>query len=100
MADPDISELRNRCTSFLHGHGPENAADFLPTIPADTEVDRYGEGGVLAELETEIARLLGKPAAGLPAERHDGAAGRSQGPRGPARQPHDRLSSDVPSGTT
>ena len=63
MADPDISELRNRCTSFLHGHGPENAADFLPTIPADTEVDRYGEGGVVAELETEIARLLGKPAA-------------------------------------
>ena len=63
MADPDISELRKRCRSFLHGHGPENAADLLPTIPADTEVDRYGEGGVVAELEAEIARLLGKPAA-------------------------------------
>jgi threonine aldolase len=63
MPDSDISALRNRCTKFLHGHGPENAADLLPTIPADTEVDRYGEGGVVAELETEIARLLGKPAA-------------------------------------
>jgi threonine aldolase len=61
--NPDISELRSRCTSFLHGHGPENAAELLATIPADTEVDRYGEGGVVAELETEIATLLGKPAA-------------------------------------
>jgi threonine aldolase len=63
MPDSDMSALRKQCTSFLHGHGPENAADLLPTIPADTEVDRYGEGGVVAELETEIARLLGKPAA-------------------------------------
>jgi threonine aldolase len=63
MPDLDISALRNRCTSFLHGHGPENAADLLPTIPVDTEVDRYGEGGVVAELEAEIAGLLGKPAA-------------------------------------
>jgi threonine aldolase len=63
MPDSEMSALRKQCTSFLHGHGPENAADLLPTIPADTEVDRYGEGGVVAELETEIARLLGKPAA-------------------------------------
>ncbi|MGN6676683.1 MAG: threonine aldolase family protein [Streptosporangiaceae bacterium] len=63
MTDLDISELRKRCTSFLHGHGPENAGDYLTTIPPDTEVDRYGEGGVVAVLETEIAELLGKPAA-------------------------------------
>jgi len=63
MAEPDISELRDQCTNFLHGHGPENAADLLPTIPVDTKVDRYGEGGVVAELEAEIATLLGKPAA-------------------------------------
>ncbi len=63
MTDLDISELRKRCTSFMHGHGPENAGDYLTTIPPDTEVDRYGEGGVVAVLETEIAELLGKPAA-------------------------------------
>lgn len=39
------------------------AAVLLASIPADTAVDRYGDGGVVAELETEIAGLLGKPAA-------------------------------------
>ncbi|MGN6793814.1 MAG: threonine aldolase family protein [Streptosporangiaceae bacterium] len=63
VTEPDISELRDRCTSFLHGHGPENAAELLATIPPDTEVDRYGDGGVVAALEKEIATLLGKPAA-------------------------------------
>ncbi|MDR2986255.1 MAG: hypothetical protein LBV34_15575 [Nocardiopsaceae bacterium] len=61
--DPDISELRKSCTNFLSGHGPEDAAELLATIPADTEVDRYGEGGVVAALEEEIATLLGKRAA-------------------------------------
>ena len=32
-------------------------------IPADTVPDRYGDGGVVAALEAEIAGLLGKPAA-------------------------------------
>ena len=36
---------------------------MLPDIPADTVPDRYGEGGVVAELEGEVAGLLGKPAA-------------------------------------
>ena len=36
---------------------------MLATIPADTEPDRYGEGGVVAALETEMASLLGKPSA-------------------------------------
>ena len=48
---------------FLTGHGKVAAAGMLATIPADTEVDRYGEGGVVASLESEIASLLGKPAA-------------------------------------
>ncbi len=60
---PDISALRDRCTRFLNGHGPERAADLLATIPPDTEVDRYGDGGVVTALESEIAALLGKPAA-------------------------------------
>lgn len=36
---------------------------MLATIPADTEPDRYGDGGVVALLEAETAQLLGKPAA-------------------------------------
>ena len=55
--------LRGQCTVFLTGHGPVSAAGLLASIPADTAVDRYGEGGVVAELEAEVAGLLGKPAA-------------------------------------
>ncbi len=47
----------------MHGHGPEKAASLLATIPQDTDVDRYGDGGVVAALENEVATLLGKPAA-------------------------------------
>jgi len=35
---------------------------MLATIPPATALDTYGEGGVVAELEAEIGRLLGKPA--------------------------------------
>jgi threonine aldolase len=55
--------LRDQCTVFLAGHGPVTAAGLLSSIPADTVLDRYGEGGAVAELEEEIAGLLGKPAA-------------------------------------
>jgi len=55
--------LRDQCTVFLAGHGPVTAAALLATIPAGTVADRYGEGGAVAELEEEIAGLLGKPAA-------------------------------------
>jgi threonine aldolase len=55
--------LRGQCTVFLAGHGPVSAAELLATIPADTAVDRYGDGGVVAELEAEVAGLLGQPAA-------------------------------------
>ena len=59
----EIAALRDRCTRFFHGHGRMTAASMLATIPAGTALDTYGEGGVVAELEAEIARLLGKPAA-------------------------------------
>ena len=55
--------LRDQCTRFLHGHGPIRPADLLAGIPAGTVPDRYGDGGVVAELEAEVAALLGKPAA-------------------------------------
>src|ERR1700726_1104574 len=32
-------------------------------VPADSAIDKYGQGGAVTELEGEIARLLGKPAA-------------------------------------
>ena len=61
--DDDLRALRDACTSALTGHGIQRADDLLATIPPGTAVDRYGEGGVVAELETEIAGLLGLPAA-------------------------------------
>jgi threonine aldolase len=62
-AADEQAALRDRCTSFLTGHGPVSVADVIAGIPADTVPDRYGDGGVVADLEAEIARLLGKPAA-------------------------------------
>lgn len=59
----EFGALRARCTRFLGGHGPQDAAQLLGTIPADTDLDRYGEGGVVATLEAEVGGLLGKPAA-------------------------------------
>src|ERR1700730_6230147 len=55
--------LRDQCTRFLVGHGPVTAVGLLADIPAHTAPDRYGDGGVVAELESEGAGLLGKPAA-------------------------------------
>src|SRR5215469_12156142 len=62
-AADEQAALRDQCTSFLIGHGPVSVADVIAGIPADTVPDRYGDGGVVAELEAEIAGLLGKPAA-------------------------------------
>jgi threonine aldolase len=59
----DLDTLRQACDRALTGHGPQRAADLLATIPPDTRVDRYGEGGVVAELEAEVAGVLGLPAA-------------------------------------
>ena len=58
-----LDALRDRCTRALHAQGPARAADLLASIPPDTAVDTYGEGGVVAELETRVAALLGSAAA-------------------------------------
>jgi threonine aldolase len=63
LDESEAEALRARCDRFLVGHGPTSAAAVLADIPADTVVDRYGAGGVVAELEAEVATLLGKPAA-------------------------------------
>jgi len=63
LSPAEEAALRARCSVFLAGHGQVTAADLLASIPAGTAIDRYGDGGVVAELEAEIAGLLGKPAA-------------------------------------
>ncbi len=62
-SDSDLDELQRRCERFLHWQGRQDAATLLATIPPDTELDRYGAGGVVTALEREVAELLGKPAA-------------------------------------
>jgi threonine aldolase len=61
--DDDLRALRDSCGRALTGHGIQRARDLLATIPPATAVDRYGDGGVVAELEAEIAEVLGQPAA-------------------------------------
>ncbi len=63
LSDAEQAALRAGCSVFLADHGQVTAADLLAGIPASTATDRYGDGGVVAELEAEIAGLLGKPAA-------------------------------------
>ena len=63
VTDEDLVQLRGRCSRFVNGHGAVRVADLLSTVPADTVVDRYGDGGIVAELEAEVARILDKPAA-------------------------------------
>ena len=63
MSPVEEAALRDQCTRFLSWHGPIRPADMLASIPHDTVPDRYGQGGVVADLEEEVAGLLGKPAA-------------------------------------
>ena len=60
---PQLEELMAGCDRYLSGDGPRLVADLLAQIPRDTEMDRYGDGGVVSELEREVAALLGKEAA-------------------------------------
>ncbi|HEX7188535.1 MAG TPA: beta-eliminating lyase-related protein [Actinomycetes bacterium] len=64
--EPSVEELQAGCTRFLGGHGPRSPAEVLAEVRdelGDVAGDRYGEGGVVAELEAEVRVLLGKPAA-------------------------------------
>lgn len=63
LSETEADRLRERCDRFLAGHGPVRPAEVLAGIPADTAIDHYGAGGVVAELESTVAELLGKPAA-------------------------------------
>ncbi|MGH9299603.1 MAG: threonine aldolase family protein [Acidimicrobiales bacterium] len=61
--DVEMEELAKSCSRHLLGDGPRSASKLLATIPEDTAVDYYGIGGVVEELEKEVAALLGKESA-------------------------------------
>ncbi|HEX9981938.1 MAG TPA: beta-eliminating lyase-related protein [Thermoanaerobaculia bacterium] len=62
--DPlDLEPYRSTCTRALHWHGYRTAAELLAEIPTDLGMDRYGAGGAVEALETEMRTVLGKPAA-------------------------------------
>ena len=59
----ELRELHERCSRFLAGVGRRDAESLLATIPVDSQIDVYGSGGVVAQLEDDVARRLGKEAA-------------------------------------
>jgi threonine aldolase len=59
----EIATRRARCTDSFQGNGLVKPAELLATIDPEVEPDLYGEGGVVADLEHEMADRLGKPAA-------------------------------------
>ncbi|MET0424662.1 MAG: beta-eliminating lyase-related protein [Actinoplanes sp.] len=59
----EIAARRAACTDSFQGNGLLRPADLLASIDPDVEADMYGDGGVVADLEQEIAARLGKPAA-------------------------------------
>ncbi|MGX6602346.1 threonine aldolase family protein [Micromonosporaceae bacterium Da 78-11] len=59
----EIAARRAACTDTFLGNGLGKPAEMLASIGADVDPDVYGEGGVVAELEREVAEVLGKPAA-------------------------------------
>jgi threonine aldolase len=61
--DQEVANAMKACTRFVNGHGPRIASELLSTIPSDTEIDYYGAGGIVEDLEKKVAKLLGKPAA-------------------------------------
>lgn len=61
--DDELAEYRAACTRFVNGHGVPSAAEMLHALPPDVQTDRYGRGGVVSELEAEVAEVLGKPSA-------------------------------------
>jgi threonine aldolase len=63
--DLELEEIAESCTRFLGGNGlrARRSEALLATIPAGTKVDYYGIGGVVAELEAEVAGVLGKQSA-------------------------------------
>jgi threonine aldolase len=60
--DADTRARRERCTTFLHNDGNVAPSELLSSIGDSVVPDTYGRGGVVAELESVVAELLGLPA--------------------------------------
>lgn len=58
-----VDRLRRRATRWFSPIGGRTAAAALAALPDDIEVDLYGRGGVVADLEAEIADVVGHEAA-------------------------------------
>jgi threonine aldolase len=67
LAPEEIRALRDRCSRSLNGHGVRSVAEAfaeISTLPDDDlKIDTYGDGGVVAVLESEVRELLGMPGA-------------------------------------
>jgi threonine aldolase len=63
LDEAEVERLRDSCTRWLAWHGNRSPADMMAELSAEIAPDRYGEGGVVEELESYVADLLGKPAA-------------------------------------
>jgi threonine aldolase len=63
VVDEETRTRRARCRTFLSGDGNVPPAELLRSIAEPVVPDTYGEGGVVAELESMVAELLGFPAA-------------------------------------
>lgn len=61
--DLEVDALRRACTRELSWHGQRSPAEMLAELPAGIVADLYGDGGVVEQLETTVAALLGMPAA-------------------------------------
>ncbi|CAN5371103.1 aminotransferase class I/II-fold pyridoxal phosphate-dependent enzyme [soil metagenome] len=64
MPDTDIQAIAKNCTKLLNRHRPRSVQQRLQRV-ADSPLslernDNYGNGGVVSELEREVAALLGK----------------------------------------
>lgn len=61
--DAETRARRDACHTFVHADGPVRPAELLARIPDDVEPDVYGDGGVVAVLESRVAELLDRAAA-------------------------------------
>ena len=61
--DDETRARRDRCSTFVLGDGNVSPQELLATIGDAVVPDVYGEGGVVAELESAVAERLGFPAA-------------------------------------
>lgn len=64
-----LEAVARGCDRFLYGHGRPGPAEVLAALTEEAalggDADRYGDGGVVAEVEEQVRSLLGAPAAVL-----------------------------------